>query len=148
MAHHAHTSTINPEPESFSYPSDLLADVPCTLSPTKSRRTVNYKPTGRGCKRPTDTVLQPPPSKLLKDDHGPSRTDLTPPPPPPPQDAFDAQFDPPSSYSLYKEAVTANCAGFYRVSQEFFVVQGWEVRRDRASVSCLCTNSFVMLSIP
>jgi len=130
----AHLARHNPSSQQFSYPSNLLADVPATVSPTKAARLGQQSLTGSR-KRTSSPNLGGARKRLAQAVVALPITT---------QEITTAQAPTPSlqqvdrsSYKLYMEAVLANCAGFYRVSNEFFVVQGWDTRRERASVGLM-----------
>jgi len=126
MAHLTHPSS-----QQFSYPSSLLTHVLTTLSPTKSVRSGQHALTESRKRTSSSNPGGPRKRSARIIDVLPTTTE-------------DAQSSAPSlqrgnrsGYDLYMEAVLANCAGFYRVSNEFFVVQGWDTRRESASVGRL-----------
>jgi len=128
MAHLTHSAL-----QQFSYPSSLLAHVPTTVSPTKAARSGQHSLT-RSRKRTSSSNPGGPRKRSVQTSNVSPTTA---------QEATVAQVSVPSpqqanrsSYEPYMEAVLANCAGFYRVSNEFFVVQGWDTHRERASVRC------------
>ena len=125
MAHLTHSSSPQ-----FSYPSSLLTDVLTTLSPTKSARSGQRALAGSR-KRTSSSNLGGPCKRSAQITDALPQTIIAQPSAPGLQQAC-------SSYEIYMEAVVANCAGFYRVSNEFFVVQGWDTRRESASVGFYC----------
>lgn len=120
------------EEESFAYPATLLKNIPQIISPSKLARTA--KPTGtRKRAAPSAPSLEQFRTKAQKIQDGSLPLFL-------PQEASQVESQvSSSSYDPYLEAVLANCAGFYRVSSDLFVVQGWDIKRQRATVRFLAT---------
>jgi hypothetical protein len=119
-------STYDYTLEENSYPSDLLEASSNTVSPTKlSRGPVQCVPN----KRKASGSMARKVSKRQVNENS-FDSDALPmadeAPPPPPTDN--------SEYELYIEAVLAHCAGFYRVTTNFFVVQGWDAKRGQSAV--------------
>lgn len=142
MAHLA--ASAEEEEEAFQYPTSLLKSASLVVSPTKLGRKNEGKHT-RTRKRAQADDLNGPKQKVART--APSPSLLADPPIAPQRQTQEpvSSYELPllfSGYESYMESVLANCAGFYRVSNDFFVVQGWDSRREQATVRSLSCETF------
>jgi hypothetical protein len=113
----------------FAYPTTLLNSASTVVSPTKVTRTVSSTiPRKRKPKYTTgleydeEVVISPETASVL-----------------PEMDNADVveqiNLQELTAFEKYFDAVLSNCAGFFPVSKNIFVVQGWDMRKERATVS-------------
>ena len=111
--------------EDFSYPTKLLTSASPVVSPTKVIRTASSTVPRK--RKPKDTERN-----LEYDETWPETANSL-------AEMGDARvgpanFEEPSAFEKYFDAVLLNCAGFFHISRDVFVVQGWDAQRERATV--------------
>ena len=111
--------------EEFSYPTKLLTSASPVASPTKVVRTVLSTVPRKRKPKNTETDLEydemwPEITNALTET---SNASVGP-----------ANFEELSAFEKYFDAVLSSCAGFFHISRDIFVVQGWDARREQATV--------------
>ena len=133
MSRHRQKLQIPDLEEEFAYPEHLLKPTSIVVSPTKAarnvtvprkrRKTVTSEYGSADTKDDTSWNAYPSPGMEIPTAYADTGTR--------------ASVDELDIFDKYFEALLLNCASFFRISKDIFVVQGWDEKKGQATV---CNN--------